>query len=126
MKILITKNLVGLTEKEYGYYKDISEMLTKEAYLNPRFKLLQLSAKLDYGTQNTSRLIKRIYGMSFTNLVTLHRINHFDIQIRKYLDKDVNFNITQLIKESGFNTRSSFYYNFKEIKGVSPKECYNL
>lgn len=126
MKIIIKHNLVGLTEKELSYYEEIKDLFNNEAFTNPKFKLLQLSARLDYSTQNTSKLIKHIYGMSLMTLVNLHRINHFDIQIRKYLAKEVNFNITQLIKESGFNTRSSFYHNFKEIKGVSPKECYNL
>lgn len=126
MEILIKKNLVGLTEKEFSYYEEINDLFNKEVFKNPKFNLLQLSAMLDYGTQNTSKLIKYIYGMSFMTLVNFYRINYFDNQIRSYLSNGIKFNISQEIKEAGFYNRTYFYVYFKKFMGKSPKEYYNL
>ena len=95
-------------------------------FKNPKFKLLQLSAMLDYRALNTSKLIKHIYGMSFMTLVNLYRINYFDNQIRFYISKGINFTMSEIIKEAGFNSRTYFYYYFKEFKGMPPKDYYNL
>jgi len=123
---LIKHNLEGLTEKEFSYYEEINDLFNKEVFKNPKFKLLQLSAMLDYRALNTSKLIKHIYGMSFMTLVNLYRINYFDNQIRNYLSNGIKFNISQEIKESGFNNRTYFYDYFKKFMGKSPKEYYNL
>jgi AraC-like DNA-binding protein len=126
MKELIKHNLDGLTEKELSYYEVINDLFNNEAFKNPKFKLLQLSAKLDYSTQNTSKLIKHIYGMSLMTLVNMYRVKYFDNQIKSYLSNGIKFNISQEIKETGFNNRTYFYYYFKEFMGKSPKEYYNL
>lgn len=126
MKELIKHNLDGLTEKELSYYEVINDLFNNEAFKNPKFKLLQLSAKLDYSTQNTSKLIKHIYGMSLMTLVNMYRVKYFDNQIKSYLSNGIKFNISQEIKKTGFNNRTYFYYYFKEFMGKSPKEYYNL
>ena len=126
MKVLIKHNLDGLTDKEFSYYEEINDLFNQEVFKNPKFKLLQLSAMLDYRALNTSKLIKRIYGMSFMTLVNLYRINYFDNQIRFYISKGIKFTMSEIIKEAGFNNRTYFYYYFKEFKGMPPKDYYNL
>ena len=126
MKVLIKHNLDGLTDKEFSYYEEINDLFNQEVFKNPKFKLLQLSAILDYRAQNTSKLIKHIYGMSFMTLVNLYRIHYFDNQIRSYLSYGIKFNITEEIKVAGFNNRTYFYDYFKKFMGKSPKEYYNL
>jgi YesN/AraC family two-component response regulator len=85
-----------------------------------------LCAQINYGTVNTSKLIKKIYGKSFSELINEYRINYFDIQIKKKLKNKEVFNITDLIKDSGFGTRSLFYVCFMKHKGMSPKEYYRI
>lgn len=123
----INMNLEGLTDEEKIYYHRIEAFLIQSLiYLKPNFKLYHLCAKIDYSTINTSKLIKRIYGVKFIELINRYRIDYFDKEIRRSLKYNEKFNITDIIKQSGFETRSLFYFKYKEIRGMSPKEFHNL
>ena len=120
-------NLEGLTDEEKIYYHRIEAFLNQTLiYLKPNFKIYHLCVKIDCSVINTSRLVKKIYGVKFSELINIYRINHFDKEIRRRLQENEKFKITDIIKQSGFETRSLFYLKFKEVKGMSPKEFYNL
>lgn len=125
--MFIEINLEGLTDEEKIYYHRIEAFLIQSLiYLEPNFKLYHLCAKIDCSIINTSRLVKKIYGVKFCELINIYRVNHFDKEIRKRLQENEKINITDIIKQSGFECRSNFYFKFKEINGMSPKEFYNL
>lgn len=129
MKLKLKKmqiNLEALSESEIVFYKNIEDILKKSVYLKSDYKLYHLCAQINYSILNTSRLIKKIYGMSYFDLISFHRILYFDKRIKECIKNNERYSITNLIKQSGFESRSLFYIKFKEIKGMSPKEFYGL
>lgn len=106
-----------MTDEEKIYHQRIKNILSQSPiYLNPNFKLYHLCAKIDYSTSNTSKLIKKIYGVKFSELINRYRIDYFDKEIRKRLQENKKFNITDVIKQSGLETRSFILFKVKKSR----------
>jgi AraC-like DNA-binding protein len=118
-------NLELLTENEVIYYRKI-ELILSQSYQNPSFKLVHLCAQIDCGIYKTTKLIKSIYGLKFSELLILYRINYFDREIKNRIDRNEKLDITSLIKQSGVVTRSLFYANYTRVKGMSPREFHGF
>ncbi|WP_350287229.1 helix-turn-helix domain-containing protein [uncultured Croceitalea sp.] len=103
------------------YAQNITEFIDKnEAFLNADFSLSVLSESLDIPKHHLSQIINSELNTSFYNLVNSKRVAY--AQHKLETEDITKFTFEGLGYESGFNTKSSFYHNFKKVTGKTPKQ----
>jgi len=104
-----------------GIYERAIELLKNEQlYLNPELKILDLAIRLNVHPHLMSKAINQISESTFYDLINKFRVEEF---IQKSQSYDTNkFTIMGLAYEAGFNSKASFYRNFKAIVGMSPSD----
>lgn len=101
--------------KTIDYY-----MANEKLYLNPSLNLSFLSNYIKIPDRLISKSINEIKNKNFNRFVHEYRIEEFK---RLILDKKYDkYSIEALAHEIGYNSRASFYKNFKTIVGVSPHD----
>ena len=93
-------------------------MLETKAYLNPAISLKTFANDIKLPERLISKAINEIEHKNFNNYINYYRIEEFKKLLS--MDKHKKFSISAIANEVGFNSRASFYKNFKEIVGVSP------
>lgn len=102
-------------------YLKAMELLTREKlYLNPELKILDLAILLNIHPHIMSKAINQISESNFYDLINKLRVEEF-INMSKTYDMN-KYTIIGLAFEAGFNSKASFYRNFKSIVGMSPTE----
>ena len=92
----------------------------KEPFLDPNFSLTALSEATGIRKHHLSQIISSEMNTSFYNLINSKRVAY---ALRKLKTEDItNLTFEGLGYESGFNTKSSFYYNFKKVTGKTPMQ----
>jgi len=92
----------------------------KEPFLDPNFSLTALSEATGIRKHHLSQIISSKMNTSFYNLINSKRVAH---ALGKLKREDItNLTFEGLGYESGFNTKSSFYYNFKKVTGKTPMQ----
>jgi AraC-like DNA-binding protein len=87
-----------------------------KAYLKSDFDLAALAKSMDIQATKLSKLIKKYYGISFTEYINRLRIHYFLLQ-RDSFDQ---YTLETYMYQSGFANRSTFYAAFKKYVGVNP------
>lgn len=99
--------------------KTIEEYMTEtKAYLNPSINLKTFAKDIKLPERLISKAINKIEDKNFNNYINYYRIEEFKKLLS--MDRHKKFSISAIANEVGFNSRASFYKNFKEIVGVSP------
>lgn len=89
-------------------------------FLNPNYTIQDLSHRLDLSVSKVSRIINQGMETNFNNLINSYRVEK---AIELLSDKKYNcLTIEAISKQSGFNSTSSFNYNFKKLTGKTPKQ----
>lgn len=92
---------------------------TKQLFLDKKLNIKTLSEEIKINSRTTSEVINRYYKKSFTDFINEHRVNYCkDI----LLQKNQILTLDSIGEEAGFNSRASFYANFKKNTGLSPAE----
>ena len=101
---LLKEKLVAFMEKE-------------KPFLNPNFRITDLSPKLFTNRTYLSQLINTEFKMSFSDFVNRYRIQH----AKTLMDKDMesNYSLNYFSEQSGFGSVSSFIRAFKQVEGVT-------
>jgi AraC-like DNA-binding protein len=86
-------------------------------YLNPLFRLHNLSEALDIAPHHCSYLINIEYGKNFNQWVNEHRIEHF---INLYQQHSSTHTLEALAHQSGFSNRRTLHNAFMKIHGQPP------
>ena len=106
-------------EKLETYKESIDAILIKgKGYLVPDFSAQQLAERLGISAFTLSRLLKAIYGVSYSDIVHAHRIQ----DATRYL-KDKRFapySVDDIGMMVGFKNRQSFFTAFKKLTGMTP------
>ncbi|WP_298781884.1 helix-turn-helix transcriptional regulator [uncultured Polaribacter sp.] len=118
----VKSNLEEYTQEELIYTFSLIEknMVEKKIYLEHTLNLKKLSKKLKISQRLLSKSINKIGHKNFYNYINSYRIEEAKQLLKKDLYK--NYSIEAIANEVGFNSRASFYKNFKEQVGCSPKE----
>ena len=95
-------------------------------FINSDFRLYNLAFLVNYPPTELSKLIKKVYGISFPDWMLLYRFNYLDEIIKMELNKNNKIKINEIIALAGFNSRSNFYFSCKKFRNAKPKEYYNL
>ena len=100
---------------------DIDKVMEEEQlYLNPELKLSDLATRLNTNRTYVYNALKASQDLSFNDYVNEYRIRHTLETIHTAQKKDLC--IEDLICTSGFQSKTSFYRNFKKITGTTPME----
>lgn len=98
----------------------INKILIKERkYRNPDFSASTLADILGIENYALSRIIKKEFGRSYSDIVLSARVN----DAKKYLknpNKD-SMTVEEIGILIGFNNRSSFFTAFKKFTGETPE-----
>lgn len=107
-------------ETSENFEKIITFFVETKIYTNKEVNLFMVSGLLQIPYKELSRLINTYGQKNFNQFV-----NAFRIQEAKRLLDDADFdkfNFSGIAEAVGFNSRSSFFTNFKQIEGITPLE----
>jgi len=109
------------TEKE-DFLKRWNDYLNgpDKPYLNLRMNLNDVAGILKIRPQQLSQVINEKTGLNFNECVNLKRVEV--IKTLLVSEEQKNLTIEAIAKESGFNSKASFYAAFKKHTGMTPKE----
>lgn len=110
-----------LTSNKNIYFQKLVQLLTEEKiHHNPNLSRDTVAEQLGISTSYLSQILKENTNSSFSEFINSYRIN----DIKKMI-KDPQFEKYSLLAiglECGFNSKTSFYTNFKKQTGLTPKE----
>ncbi|WP_175442150.1 helix-turn-helix domain-containing protein [Pseudoalteromonas byunsanensis] len=90
-----------------------------KVYLDNALCLKKLSAQLNLTTHQTSELLNVHMKSSFYRLLNSYRVQHACNLLK---DQKNAFTITDIMYNSGFNNKNTFYKEFKRHTGTSPSQ----
>ncbi len=93
-------------------------MVEKEAHLNPRLSIDDVSASLGIHRKTISAFINSNYSMNFNQFLNYYRVEEAK---RRLSDSFHSLKKIEVIgQESGFNSKAAFYRAFQSFTGVLP------
>ena len=96
-------------------------MVDEQLFRQPNLKIVDIVQRLATNRNYVYIAINRDMGVSFSEYVNRMRIDYAAQLIQSYPDKP----LTEIAEQSGFSSSTSFYRNFKQYKGVGPREYQN-
>lgn len=111
---LSSKEKQNMLDTIQGYMKQHSP------YLNASFNLKDLAEGVDLKPHQVSQVLNTQLNQNFFDFVNSYRIK--DSQILLIDENSTNKNITQIMYETGFNSKSVFNTVFKKTTGVTPSQ----
>ena len=114
-------------EENKEIYKRVSKaieqcMLGEKAFLDPDMTLKAFAKKVGEPSRLISKTINEMEYKNFNMYLNHYRVEEFKMLIES--GKYQKYSNTALAKEAGFNSRASFYKNFKDIAGISPSDYF--
>jgi AraC-like DNA-binding protein len=98
-----------------------SHLVSTKSYLSPEFSLVSLEKELGISGKLISQTIKEGTGLSFSSFINEMRIFYVLEMIQNDLNWK-NFTVEALASSVGYRSPTSFYTNFKEKTGKTPRE----
>ena len=92
-------------------------MADKHTYLDPDLTLSKLSRKLTIPAKQISMAVNLIHKKNISKLINEYRIKH-----AQQLIATTDDSITQILMNSGFQTKSNFNREFSRVVGTTPSE----
>ncbi|AFI91483.1 AraC family transcriptional regulator [Pectobacterium parmentieri] len=104
------------TDDEHQLAKVLDDFIrTHTLYTDPSMTLQHLSRRMGIPLRRLSETINRVHGRNFSQV-----INEYRIEEAKRLLSQTDARITDIMLESGFQTKSNFNREFLRLTGVSP------
>jgi AraC-like DNA-binding protein len=98
---------------------DFTELMQKEKpYLNPELRLQQVALALKIPSHHLSQVINEIFGQNFQDLINGYRVGESMVLLSQFTNHEKT--VSEIIYESGFNTKSVFNTAFKKHTGLTP------
>ena len=89
-------------------------------HLDPGLRLSGLSRDLQIPSRHISQVVNQAFGVNFNAFVNQYRIWEFKNLVAKGMLH--TFSIEGLIRESGFNSKTTFYKAFQELESQDLKD----
>lgn len=93
------------------------KILEKSLYLDPELTLSRLSRIIGVPAKQISTAVNQVHGKNISKLVNEYRIHHAQQALA-----ETDESVTQILMNSGFQTKSNFNREFSRITGTSPSE----
>lgn len=100
------------------YYRVLLVMEKERPFLNPELNISLLAKAVITNRTHLSTAINRMTGTNFSTWLAEYRVNYV-IHLMTTGDSD---NLDMLYEKAGFGSRTSFYRQFKQITGLTPKQ----
>jgi AraC-like DNA-binding protein len=88
-------------------------------FLDPELDLSGFSKKLGFGSKEVSQYFNSVEGRSFSEFINAKRMDYALEQLKKTGSEK---SVLEIAFESGFNSKASFYRQFKKQHKMSPSE----
>lgn len=95
-------------------------MIEEKLYLNADLQIADLISRLNSNRAYISKAINQNMGMSFSEFVNRHRIEHAKHLLSESAKSQIS--LSEIIERSGFSNESSFFRTFKSITGTTPNK----
>ncbi|MFK7924315.1 MAG: helix-turn-helix domain-containing protein [Bacteroidia bacterium] len=95
-------------------------MASHAPFLDPDLSLAGLAERLDTEPRTLSQLINQGFEQSFFDFINSQRIDYACKRLRSTTAKERN--VTEIMYESGFNSKSSFNTAFKKYTQMTPSQ----
>ncbi|BES83770.1 AraC family transcriptional regulator [Pectobacterium araliae] len=104
------------TDNEHQLAKVLDDfILTHALYTDPSMTLQRLSRRMGIPLRRLSETINRVHGRNFSQVM-----NEYRIEEAKRLLSQTDARITDIMLDSGFQTKSNFNREFLRLTGMSP------
>lgn len=104
------------TDDEHQLAKTLDDFIRTHAlYTDPSMTLQRLSRRMGIPLRRLSETINRVHGRNFSQVM-----NEYRIEEAKRLLSQTDTRITDIMLESGFQTKSNFNREFLRLTGMSP------
>ncbi|MBI9036638.1 MAG: AraC family transcriptional regulator [Bacteroidales bacterium] len=114
-----------ISEKQRKLYTQFIELIEKEEiYRKKDLSLGKLSKLLKTNRSELSAVLNKMCEINYTSFINGYRINHAIILLSDPLVWE-KYTVEGIAKESGFNSKSSFYRLFNKQIGLTPIEFVN-
>lgn len=100
------------------YYRVLLVMEKDRPFLNPELNISLLAKAAITNRTHLSTAINRMTGTNFSTWLAEYRVNYM-IHLMTTSGSD---NLDMLYEKAGFGSRTSFYRQFKQITGLTPKQ----
>jgi AraC-like DNA-binding protein len=110
-------DLFSLDRKELYISAILGFMSDHKPYLNPDFRIIHISEKLNIPVHHCSYIINYEFDKNFRDWINAYRVAFF---VEQFHSKYAKMTIEAIACESGFSTPATFYNAFNKEKGVSP------
>lgn len=97
-------------------------LLTTQAFLDPKISREDVAPKIGTNRQYLIEAIKDQTGKTFNEFIYTYRIKY----AYNLIVNNKNKTISDVLEESGFHSRATFYNAFKEIYGMTPSELRSI
>ncbi|MEM9824905.1 MAG: helix-turn-helix domain-containing protein, partial [Bacteroidota bacterium] len=103
------------------YYLQFIQLLERDKiYRDKHLSLDSVARQLDISTVYLSKIINQVGQQPFSTLINKYRIEEVQQLIRK--GQHHHYNLLVLAHQAGFNSKSSFNYNFKFYTQQTPSD----
>lgn len=101
--------------------KQVDELMTEEQlYLNPELKLSDIANRLNTSSFALSYLFNQHMGTSFYDYINNLRVEYFKQRVK--MGDTKKYTLDALATRCGYNSRTTFFRNFKKATGMTPSE----
>lgn len=100
------------------YFRVLQVMEKDRPFLNPELNISLLAKAAITNRTHLSTAINRMTGTNFSTWLAEYRVNYV-IHLMTTCGSD---NLDMLYEKAGFGSRTSFYRQFKQITGLTPKQ----
>lgn len=102
------------------YNRVLEVMDQKRPYLDTELTLSKLARIVGTNRTDLSRTLNNQTKVNFSKWLSAYRVNHIIRQIKEHPEKCLE----ELYPASGFTSRTSFFRQFRQVTGKSPREHY--
>ncbi|MCX2451665.1 helix-turn-helix domain-containing protein [Pedobacter sp. PLR] len=88
-------------------------------YRQKKLSLAQLAEMLNVSSHTLSHLLNLYFQQNFSHFINTYRVNYILAELQNK-DHCRQYSLDGLGREAGFSSRSSFFYEFKRQKGITP------
>ena len=118
------KGLNSHRKKEFEedlYQNVLFQLEERKIYLMPDLSLIKFSQIVGTNTSYLSGVINKYFGMNFRKLVNTYRIGYATNLLKKK-DNETTKRLDEIIRLSGYTSRSVFYDAFYRVVGRTPQQ----
>ena len=103
------------------YQNVLYQLEERKIYLMPDLSLIKFSQIVGTNTSYLSKVVNHRFGINFRKLINTYRIG-YATQLLKERKNETTKTLDEIIRQSGYTSRSVFYDAFYRVAGKTPQQ----